>query len=436
LAGPVLAGDRVAWAAQTPMTADDEDGELQTTGLYSAPLAGGAPKRLAQVATLTFDGEYQEGTVLGSLFGSPGHLAWTTVVVDDAGSKYGFDPVTPYRLSMLGADGKPVVLCDGDSAVGAGAFVTAGLSLAGDELGVSGCHGAPGVNVRDLSRPDLPPVSLAADGGPVRLAGGYAAWRTSTGLEVLDRATGTATALSLEHAPLPSAVQDFDVAADGVLAVAGGISDSSTPEHPFIAWASPADPQWHVFPLPGLLTAGIRVRAGRIAVMSQAPAGPVQLRLVDLSGQQAIAVQGSARGGFDFDGTSVAWARQACEALVVEVTRADATATPPVTHACPAVLDPAAVRVRHRVAALGLRCPAPSPSRSTDACNGTARAAGVGAGAFRVRAGTVGRIRFTLTARGARTRARKHRLTVELAVPSVTRGHVSRSSARVVLRAG
>jgi hypothetical protein len=441
--GPVLGGDRVAWAAQTPWIAANEDDEHQSVALYSAPLAGGAPARLAQVAQLSDDGEYREGTAFGALFGSPGHLAWTTVVVDDAASKYGFDPVAPFRLWLLGAGGKPVALCSGDSAVGVGAFVTAGLSLAGDELGISGCSGAPGVNVRDLSRPGSADVALATGGGPVRLAGGYAAWRTSTGFEILDRPTGTATAIGLEHVPLPGPVEDFDVAPDGVLAVAGGTVDPlagvpTQPGHPFTAWASPADPQWHVASVPGLVrAAGIRVRGGRIAVMTAAPSGSqLQLRLVALSGAQSIAVQGAFEPGFDFDGTSVAWAGPACEALVVHVTRADATAAPPVTHGCPVALDAASVRVKRRVAELRVHCPAPSPARATDVCKGTARAAGVGAGSFRVRAGTNGRARFTLTARAARTLARRHRLTVTLAVRSATRGHVSRSAARVVLRAG
>ncbi len=338
---------------------------------------------------------------------------------------------TPFRLWVLGADGKPVGLCRSDG--------PAGLSLAGDLLGISGCSGTPGVSVRDLSRPGSPPVRLAGDGGPVLLAGTYAAWRTSTGFEILDRATGTQTAVSLEHSPLPAAVAGFDLGPDGELAVYGDIPEPyaqplEPPTNPYVAWASPADPRWHVVAVPRLLRAGLRVRAGRIAVLARSPAGAVQLQLVDRAGQQASAAAGDA-AGFDFDGTSVAFAGHVCDGLVVKVERVDQAAGLPVTDGCPVVVDPAGARVPGRIAKLGVHCPVPSRPRATDVCEGTIRAAGIGAGPFRVPAGTNRYARLRLTERAARTLARRHRLRVTVTVRSVTRGHVSRSTARVVLRA-
>jgi len=56
-------------------------------------------------------------------------------------------------------------------------------------------------------------------------------------------------------------------------------------------------------------------------------------------------------------------------------------------------------------------------------------------GMLRVPAGTWRNARLRLTERAARTLARRHRLKVTVTVRSVTRGHVSRSTAHVVLRA-
>ena len=178
-AGPVLVGgDRIAWAAERAAGANE-----YVTRLYSAPIAGGDVADHGQITEWTDDDEYSEGTAIGTLAGGNGNLAWLTYGWSVQAGKFGSGYFN-HQISTLTRDGKLTKVC--------GPGETGTMSLAGDTLGISGCDG---VTVRDLSRPDVAPVQLAPTGGWTQVAGSYVAWWTATGVELLDRATGTRTTL-------------------------------------------------------------------------------------------------------------------------------------------------------------------------------------------------------------------------------------------------
>ena len=140
----------------------------------------------------------------------------------------------------------------------------------------------------------------------MKLAGGWAAWQTNTGYELLDRATGTRT--TFDVAGLPGERQVFDVSPEGVLAVALSVPGGGPAQ---LAWTSPAEPTWHVFSVPGLLwDHELRVRGGRIA--------------------------------------RVTWATTTCDTLTVTARPvADGPFTLPARTHCPVVVDPRRVGLGH-----------------------------------------------------------------------------------------
>jgi hypothetical protein len=353
----------------------------------------------------------------------------------------------------LGADGRPAEICRGDVPHVPPYITKDSVSLDGARLARSGCADTPGILISDLNSPGAPAVGIAPDGGPVRIAGDFVAWRTDQGFEVLNRATGAQTALSLEHAPLPAPVDDFDVAPDGTLAVIGGVGPDES--SPFAGWASPSDPSWHAFGVAGLRNVGVHVRGGRIAVLVGVPERRrVEVRLLDLAGGQTTAAVGNdprlglspfyseaIPAGFDFDGTSVAWATRACGSLVVMVTPVGAgTATGPSPGGCAVLVSPASVTVRNRVAKVALRCPAPAVPQRSDRCAGALRASLARHGhaapvRFSVPPDAARDVRLKLPARWSRLLARRHRLRITVQARSATRGHVSLTRAPVTLRA-
>jgi hypothetical protein len=149
------------------------------------------------------------------------------------------------------------------------------------------------------------PVSASCCSG-VRVAGRFAAWLEQRAAVVYDRVAGR----ELYRARLGSQpVLDFDLQRDGKLVLALGPSDITAPST--VAWVSPTRPKLHVLPSHGHATR-VEVGLDRIVLLSSAAATRNELIVSDLAGRARTIARFRpplhSTGAFDFDGTRLTWA--------------------------------------------------------------------------------------------------------------------------------
>ena len=155
-------------------------------------------------------------------------------------------------------------------------------------------------------------TSTVREASEPRIAGRFIAYTRVAGedvfIDVRDRTTN-APAYSVRIAR-PAAERDFDVQADGKLALVYREKRGS-PRH-VIEWYSPAEQQAHRLPV-AARTPLVRMVGDRIA-FERAVKGGTELVVADLAGKLTSVSRFGGRsrrvGGFDYDGARMAWARR------------------------------------------------------------------------------------------------------------------------------
>jgi hypothetical protein len=244
-----------------------------------------------------------------------------------------------------------------------------GVDVWEQAVAAGGTCGAPGL-VRDHSNGSGPTDSALPVVYSVRMAGRYVVWPESPGpgmvdLVVYDRVAGHQAYRITER------VGTFDVQEDGKVAFTK--PEQGEGHSAPIAWASPAEPTAHVIGA-GTGYPEVRMTADRIAVSDLVAPGGRDLRVLTLAGEEtAHTVTEATIGGFDFDGSRLAWGSRPCaDALVLAWDLSKSSPPAPPRGACPAAtVDQARLTItKDRRTAIWLRC---TSRRSTLGCGGKLR---------------------------------------------------------------
>jgi hypothetical protein len=342
MAGPVLAGGRLAWA---------QEGPQGSVLIQAVPAAGGATQTLATLPAL-LPGD--ENHLLLALVASPTRLAWfegqeelegysgPSREADALQGRIVAGPLDgPFR-TVAGCDrfgpGCPEAqACVGGSGGVAGGGLTA-MALTGDVLtytdfcGADGTRDATGAQAQAVHRVDLaadPPAAsspLAAGAGAgvsfETLGPDLAAGGVANAAAPVVRRISDGSALG----PYPAGAPTGLIQADGK--VAGATYDPATGNNT-IAWAAPGDPEVHRLPFAGPSPYDGLLGFAGDRLLIQPPGTSQGLVLVDLGGAAAPVVRiapapGPQRlaavvGGASFDGAHVAWAVTSCEHTAIGI---------------------------------------------------------------------------------------------------------------------
>jgi hypothetical protein len=328
--GPAQAGEHAVWVEgggseyrsdldvnRRPVTIHRlaPSGEERTIFTLDAPPEGGhtvrivaSERRIALLRTVSRPFDYPTGPP-----------AYTP-----PGTQAGWESVRE-ELWLGTPDGGFELVQSGDSHTGQNCSTPGLAALSGDLLALDhygGCAGDERVTVRNLAKPEEPPV-LPARGqegyatGPVAMAGRYVAWLQVSAeppedprqfLVVYDL---DARSVAYRLEPMPSdgdpfgpSAFSFDVQDDGTVAIAR--SNASYTDPPKLAWASVAEPWLHELPATTWWNLDLSIAGGLVVVRRL---DLKRYAVVDLNGQEVNAFDhvGSGYGDNDFDGRRVVW---------------------------------------------------------------------------------------------------------------------------------
>jgi hypothetical protein len=284
VAGPVLAGDRVVWGEQgnglNTLRAAQEATPLWQSGSswFGGPLAGSAN-------LVAFSRSYD---------GCPGQPGVACPIETQA-------IAGPPRGSL-----RPLAPAERCSAGGAGRR----LAVSGERvayLALTCTSSSSTVLVRERGRVVLRHAASCCD---VSLAGRYLAFKSGNAVDLFD--LRTSRLVSRTTAPPSEPIGEFDVQADGKLAVVLGPAAGGSA---VLAWRTPAAGALHRLPLPVVLPfAGpaVRLVADHIVVVSLGSGSTPELVSADLLGRvhtlARFARPVEQAGGIDATQNSVTWA--------------------------------------------------------------------------------------------------------------------------------
>jgi hypothetical protein len=305
--GPVLAGERVAWA---------ERGAHALTVRGWKP--GAAPVPIARYGD--FSGNYPGRARLAA---SSEALVVERISSSPRGAASGNDWAG--RDVFAGPPDGPLANLSGTCPPIFPALPRT-VDVSGDEVLSINCDDQ--AVVRDLSSGSDQPIPASQYG--LRLAGRYAAWveRGSGGESVVvyDR---TAASVAYETAVgSGSIVRDLDLQADGTIAFAY----ARTGERASVGWASLSEPETHTTALPQTPGYHVKIANGRIGFITGHVVGRdvarARIGYVDVASGRVRTVATGAEDDadeerFDFDGQRFAWYSLGCTEAIVHVTPAN-----------------------------------------------------------------------------------------------------------------